>query len=66
MAERLIGVEEMSRTVEQVGSYVVLPSRRGWSAVPYHGTPIAPNWIYASHTATMLSVEEIRKMLATF
>jgi UDP-N-acetylglucosamine 4,6-dehydratase len=65
MAERLIGVEEMSRTVEQPGSYVVLPSCRGWSAIPYHGKPIAPAWIYASHTVHMLTVDEIRKMLAT-
>ena len=62
-AERLIGVEEMTRTVEQPGSFVVIPSRRGWSAVPYHGKPIDPTWIYASDTVPLYTVDEIREML---
>jgi UDP-N-acetylglucosamine 4,6-dehydratase len=63
-AERLIGTEEMTRTVRQGDAYVVLPSRRGWSTSPYHGEPIKADWVYASDSSKwVLTVEELGKLL---
>lgn len=61
--ERLLGQEEMHRTVLQDGAYVVLPSRRGWSSIRYHGEPIDTGWLYASDTAQRLTVEQLRTLV---
>jgi UDP-N-acetylglucosamine 4,6-dehydratase len=64
LSESLLGPEEMTRTVEQAGAFVVLPSRRGWSTIPYHGTPVKPEWVYASDVNTWwLTVDELRTMI---
>lgn len=62
--ERLIGAEEMSRTVDQRGYYVVLPSRRGWASSPYHGMPVAEDFVYASDVQQdKLTVREISDLI---
>lgn len=64
LAERLIGPEEMTRTVEQAGAYVILPSRRGWSTIPYHGNEVKPDWNYSSDVnAWWVSSDELRTMI---
>ncbi len=64
LAEKLIGDEEMTRTVKQGHAYVVLPSRRNWSTIPYHGEKAKPDFHYASDTNDWwLTVEELRRLL---
>jgi UDP-N-acetylglucosamine 4,6-dehydratase len=62
--EVLIGPEEVSRTVMQNGAYVVLPGRRNWSTIPYHGERVKPDFTYASHTNSWwLTPDQLRELL---
>jgi UDP-N-acetylglucosamine 4,6-dehydratase len=64
IGEILIGPEEMSRTIKQGNAYVIVPSRRNWSRMPYHGGPIAPDWRYASETNDWwLTMDELRALM---